>query len=168
MFIHQLLSTGALQRHIDDVLVPTYRRRYHALMSAIHEYLVPLGVVIDVGEGYEVSSSPAMQAFKGSSRNYPKSAGGFFTYLMLPPDLPPASKIAAVARERHECKFAFGDMFRIEGDSGSADRARQKGGFEMGIRLCWAWHVEEELVEGVRRIAKAIHDVRKEQTQKAQ
>lgn len=156
MFIHQLLSTGALQKHIQTVLVPTYRRRYHALMNAITEYLVPLGVVIDVGKTYE-----ATLASSGSSTNYPESAGGFFTYLMLPLDLPPAGKLAAVALERHKCKFAFGDMFRIDGDPGSARRAKEKGGFERGIRLCWAWHEEELLVEGVRRMADAIRDVRR-------
>ncbi|OJD37397.1 aminotransferase [Diplodia corticola] len=153
MFVHQMLSTGALQKHIDTVLVPTYRRRYHALMSAIKDYLMPLGVVIDVGKKYE---EPGLR--------HPESAGGFFTYLMLPPDLPPAEKLAAVARDKHKCKFAFGDMFKIEGDPGSAERARQKGGFEMGIRLCWAWLEEEQLVEGVRRMAQTIKDVRAEQS----
>ncbi|EOD46041.1 putative aminotransferase protein [Neofusicoccum parvum UCRNP2] len=147
MFIHQLISTGALQKHISTVLVPTYQRRYHALLKAIKDHLVPLGVVIDTGKPYETSLSSNSQASNAVSKQ-PDSAGGFFTYLMLPPDLPPAGKLAAVAREKHKVKFAFGDMFRIEGDPGSADRAKEKGGFEMGIRLCWAWHEEEELAEG--------------------
>ncbi|GME65443.1 hypothetical protein GTA08_BOTSDO02153 [Neofusicoccum parvum] len=162
MFIHQLISTGALQKHISTVLVPTYQRRYHALLNAIKDHLVPLGVVIDTGKPYETSLSSNSQASNAVSEQ-PDSAGGFFTYLMLPPDLPPAGKLAAVAREKHKVKFAFGDMFRIEGDPGSADRAKEKGGFEMGIRLCWAWHEEEELAEGVRRIADSIRDVRREQ-----
>ncbi|KKY22070.1 putative classes i and ii family protein [Diplodia seriata] len=135
MFVHQMLSTGALQNHIDTVLVPTYRRRYHALMSAIKEYLVPLGVVIDVGKKYEASIASSSQLYEGS-----------------------AGKLATIARDKHKCKFAFGDMFKIEGDPGSAERARRKGGFEMGIRLCWAWLEEEQLVEGVWRMAETIKD----------
>lgn len=168
MFIHQLISSGALQKHIDTVLVPTYRRRSYALISAIKEHLVPLGVKIDTGKSYDESLWSSMRHSQSSSLKYPESAGGFFTYLMLPPDLPPASRVAAIARENHKCKFAFGDMFRIEGDPGSAERARQRGGFEMGIRLCWAWHEEEQLIEGVKRMAKAIEDVRKEQVRTMQ
>ncbi|KAL0261853.1 Valine--pyruvate aminotransferase [Diplodia seriata] len=164
MFVHQMLSTGALQNHIDTVLVPTYRRRYHALMSAIKEYLVPLGVVTDVGKKYEASIASSSQLYEGSGTRYPESAGGFFTYLMLPSDLPQAGKLATIARDKHKCKFAFGDMFKIEGDPGSAERARRKGGFEMGIRLCWAWLEEEQLVEGVWRMAETIKDVRSEQS----
>ncbi|KAF4539992.1 Aminotransferase protein [Lasiodiplodia theobromae] len=164
MFVHQLLSTGALQNHIDTVLVPTYRRRYHVLMSAIEEYLVPLGVVIDVGKKYEITLASSGHCSEESGPHYPESAGGFFTYVMLPSDLPPAGKLAAIARDKHKCKFAFGDMFKIEGDPGSAERARQKGGFEMGIRLCWAWLEEEQLVEGVKRMAETIKDVRSEQS----
>lgn len=164
MFVHQLLSTGALQNHIDTVLVPTYRRRYHVLMSAIEEHLVPLGVVVDVGKKYEIALASSGQCSEESGPRYPESAGGFFTYVMLPSDLPPAGKLAAIARDKHKCKFAFGDMFKIEGDPGSAERARQKGGFEMGIRLCWAWLEEEQLVEGVKRMAETIKDVRSEQS----
>lgn len=140
-----MLRSGQLQSHIKSVLVPTYRRRYYILTTAIKELLVPLGVTIEV------------DVFK---KDPAATAGGFFTYLRLPKDLPSSRTIAAYALRKHLLRIAFGYMFAVTGDEGSTARAEAPGGFAECIRLCWAWHEEAELLEGIQRLARTILDIR--------
>jgi DNA-binding transcriptional MocR family regulator len=113
-------------------------------MAAINDLLVPLGVTVEV--------------------NTPKhstavTAGGFFTYLRLPDDLPAARVVAAFALE-NLLRIAFGHMFVVTGDDGSVVRAESVDGFAKCIRLCWAWHEEAEIKEGIERLASTILDIR--------
>ena len=53
------LQTGDLQRHVFEVLQPAFGKRYRALVGAINQWLVPLGVKLpqmdrDVVGGYFV------------------------------------------------------------------------------------------------------------------
>jgi hypothetical protein len=160
-----MLESGSLDMHINDTLVPVYRARYYTLMNAIQGELVPLGFEVSVGKPYEASLKSSKfngtNGFNGTdgtngthmndTTTPTREAGGFFTYLLLPADIPSASAFAATALEKYELKFAFGDMFQVAGDAGSADRAEK--GYGRGIRLCWAWHTEEEIKDGIRRLA---------------
>jgi DNA-binding transcriptional MocR family regulator len=137
-----MLRSGALQNHVTHVLIPEYRKRYYTLMSAITTVLLPLGVTIEVN----TSSS--------------STAGGFFTYLRLPDYLPSARVIAAYALKEKNLRIAFGHMFAVTGDEDSIKRAEEKGGFASCVRLCWAWHEELELKDGIKRLGEAIDDVR--------
>ncbi|KAH8898965.1 PLP-dependent transferase [Thozetella sp. PMI_491] len=145
-FVDKMLRTGQLQSHIKDSLVPTYRKRYYTLMAAVREHLVPLGVRVQ-------ASNP-----KDDAKN--ATAGGFFTYLELPEDLPPARTVAAVALKEKLLRIAFGHMFTVTGDAESVVRAEASGGFASCVRLCWAWHEEAEIAEGVRRLANTITDIK--------
>lgn len=162
MFINELLVSGDLEQHIAKVLIPTYRSRSAALLQAIKESLVPLGVTISVGTPYEDSlkSGKDSAASQSNGTKNPLAtvyqAGGFFTYLKLPSNLPPAADLATHAMSKYNLKFAFGGMFTIFGDDSSVERA--KTGIGHDIRLCWSWHTEDELREGVRRIADVIKD----------
>ncbi len=133
-----------MQKHIDEILVPTYQSRYRALMTAIKTHLEPLGVRITTGAPYMIPEDD----------NIVVPAGGFFTYISFPSELPGADVIAKRAKEEYALTFAYGDMFVVKGDETSAERSRK--GFGNGARLCWAWHEEEEIEEGVSRLGQLL------------
>ncbi|KAK1672382.1 aminotransferase [Colletotrichum godetiae] len=144
-FVDKMLRSGNLQTHIKKTLIPTYRKRYYALMSSIRDVLVPLGVKVE-----DNNPEGAAEA----------TAGGFFTYLRLPEDLPVARTVASIALKEKLLRVAFGHMFVVSGDKGSVQRAESKGGFSRLIRLCWAWHEVAEIKEGIERLAATIADIR--------
>lgn len=155
-FIEDMIASGRLQAHIKDTLIPTYRSRYYALFKAIDELLVPLGFEVTTGKPYEESS-----AIEVSGQRSAQVAGGYFTYLSIPADLRiDAGKLAALALEKYELRFAFGGMMAVEGDEGSSERAKE--GYGKGIRLCWAWHPEDEIREGIERLAQLVKEVKGE------
>jgi DNA-binding transcriptional MocR family regulator len=133
-----------MQSHIDDTLIPTYQSRYKVLMLAIKEYLEPLGVKITTGAPYIIPASEDTIV----------PAGGFFTYISFPPELPSADVIAKRAREDYALTIAYGEMFVVKGDETSIERAKK--GFGNGARLCWAWHEEKEIDEGVKRLGELL------------
>jgi DNA-binding transcriptional MocR family regulator len=145
-FIHHLLDTGALQTHIDKVLIPTYQVRYHVLMTAIKIHLEPLGVRVTTGVPYLTPEDDEVLP-----------VGGFFTYITFPSKLPTADVIAQRARSEHALVFAYGQLFAVEGDDTSL--ARSNEGFGRGARLCWAWHEEAEIEEGIARLGALLRSM---------
>lgn len=143
------MSTGALQKHIDDVLIPTYQSRYHVLMEAIENHLGPLGVKVSTGAPYLAPSKDEILP-----------AGGFFTYVSFPDELPTADVIAKRAMEEYQLKIAYGEMFVIKGDPASTERSRKT--FGNGARLCWAWHEEAEIETGTRRLRGLLETMLRE------
>ncbi|KAH6967734.1 pyridoxal phosphate-dependent transferase [Ilyonectria sp. MPI-CAGE-AT-0026] len=133
--IEKMLSSGALEAHIQNKLIPCYSARYYAMVDAIREYLEPLGVLITTGKPYSTIVL---------------AAGGFFLLITLPKGLPPTPVLAKISVEQHELKFAYGKMFEVKGDSGS--KRRSELGFGSTIRLCWAFHEENIIVEGIKRM----------------
>ncbi|ORY01819.1 aromatic amino acid aminotransferase [Clohesyomyces aquaticus] len=165
-FVHEMLDSGSLEKHLKQTVIPTFRSRYYAMIKAIETHLIPLGFSFSSGIPYN-SSSPANTGETNGKTNGHGSvgpdAGGYFLYIMLPVDFSTrGSELAALALKEHNLKFAYGDMFRIEGDAGSAERGGQ--GFGRGIRLSWAWHPSEEISEGIQRLAKIIQDLRSKET----
>ena len=148
VFVDELLSSGVLNEHIKNVLIPTYQSRYFSMMNAIHRHLVPLGVQVTTGKPYEVTSST----------DRTPEAGGFFTFISFPSDLPSADKIARRALEGYQLKIAYGQMMTVTGDPSSDQRAKKT--FGHGARLSWAWHNSDEIDEGVRRLAQLLTDLR--------
>ncbi|CCF33603.1 aminotransferase [Colletotrichum higginsianum] len=144
-FVDKMLRSGRLQSHIKDTLIPTYRERYYALMSAVEDVLVPLGVRVEANKPKDAATA---------------TAGGFFTYLRLPDDLPVAKNVAAIALKDKQLRVAFGHMFTVTGDEGSISRAEREDGFSRCIRLCWAWHEVAEIEEGINRLGATIIDIR--------
>ncbi|KAH7313024.1 pyridoxal phosphate-dependent transferase [Rhexocercosporidium sp. MPI-PUGE-AT-0058] len=125
-FLHHLLSTGAMQKHIDEVLIPVHQSRYKVSMNAINMHLEPLGVRITTGAPYVVPEKD----------NVLVPAGGFSPL------------------DEYALKFAYGEMFVVNGDETSAERS--KNGFGNGARLCWAWHEESEIQDGIERLARLL------------
>lgn len=68
--------------------------------------------------------------------------------------------MAAVALKEKKLRIAFGHMFTVAGDEESVQRAEAEGGFSKCIRICWAWHEEEDIREGVQRLAATVIEIR--------
>lgn len=165
-FVNEMLESGALQHHIKETLVPTFRARYYTMMSAIQRRLIPLGFQIDVGKPYERSLSSMNGHTNGYTNGHADDkhasieAGGYFTWILAPIDLADrVPELAAVALEKYNLKFAYGGMFQVAGDATSTERARE--GYGRGLRLAWAWHTAEEIAEGIERLAQVIEAARK-------
>ena len=148
MIIGRLLSSGDLERHIGGTLIPTYRRRYHVMLRAIEEQLLPLGITTALlgGKNGEVVTSPTV-------------VGGFFIWLNFPGTSVSAERVAKLALEHHDLRVAHGGMMTVAGDGECAKRAER--GFGMGVRLCWAWHTEDEIKEGIGRLAMAFEEAQR-------
>ncbi|KAJ5774763.1 Pyridoxal phosphate-dependent transferase major region subdomain 1 [Penicillium paradoxum] len=126
--IDQMFPTRIIQTHIHDVLQPKYAERYHTLLSAIQEHLVPLGVTL-----------PAPAA----------AAGGYFMWIGLPAPLI-AAEVAQRAESEEKLHVSPGNVFQVPGDSQLA------GAFADHLRLCFAWEDPRLLIEGVRRLARVL------------
>lgn len=142
-FIEQMFSSGALEKHIKQKLIPTYAARFYAMVDAIKEHLEPLGVRITIGKPYEATVG-------GTANQKMVLAGGFFLLITLPDNLVPAPVLAKAALENHHLKFAYGKMFEVKGDAGSVERSNAT--FANSIRLCWAFHEEKAIRAGIKRL----------------
>jgi DNA-binding transcriptional MocR family regulator len=58
--------------------------------------------------------------------------------------------LAKAALEKYQLKFAYGQMFEVKGDKGSIERWNAT--FAKSIRLCWAFHDEEAIEIGIKRL----------------
>ncbi|KAF3064302.1 hypothetical protein GL218_02739 [Daldinia childiae] len=149
--IDDMLVSGVLEHHIQNTLIPTYRRRYNALVEAIRTYLCPLGIRISTGKPYETF------AIDGEGKRVPTILlGGFFLYIDFPNgnQFPSATEIIRIGREEFGLTIASGEIFAVKGDPESLKRAQST--FNLGTRLCWAWNEETVLIEAIQRFAKAI------------
>lgn len=119
------------------------------MVAAIEEHLKPLGVQITTGVPY---ATTVIGANGQSSKTDGETiiAGGFFLLLTLPKGYPSASVLAKTAMEQHDLKFAYGKMFEVKGDKESKERSEK--GYGNTIRLCWAFHTEDKIMEGIKRM----------------
>ncbi|VUC38185.1 unnamed protein product [Clonostachys rosea] len=141
--VEKMLSSGALSSHIQKTLIPTYRARWLSMTKAIREHLYPLGVRIVGDEGEKAG----------------KIAGGFFLYLSFNACAASGPTIASIALDEYNLKIAPGGIFSVPDDPES--KVRGEDTYLHGARLCWAWNEEVVLVDGIKRLAKAILDASK-------
>ncbi|OTB02553.1 hypothetical protein M426DRAFT_13344 [Hypoxylon sp. CI-4A] len=149
--IDEMLVSGTLEQHVQNVLIPTYRKRYNVLVNAVKTYLYPLGIKIATGLPYEANAKD-----RDGNQVRTALAGGFFMYINFPDDesFPTADVINRIGGDEFALKIAPGEIFAVKGDAESYRRADLT--FNRGTRLCWAWNEEEDLVEAIRRYANAI------------
>lgn len=140
-----MLSSGAITQHLENVLIPTYARRYEVMLSAIRRLLFPFGVRI-MADHQDPANPDGSEGL----------AGGFFLYITFPEDgsLPPTEEIARFALEEFGLRIAPGKLFAVTDKD--SDRAARSNGYMSGARLCWAWHEEDVLVEGIQRLAEVL------------
>lgn len=130
-FINEMVdgrSTISLTSHIQNTLIPTYSRRHKLLLSAVLQYLVPLGII-----------PPANQYNVG---------GGFFLWLELPKALTSTDVVTAARQDG--VLIAYGTVSALpEGNDALSD-------YRDYIRLCFAWADEDRLAEGVIILAGTL------------
>jgi DNA-binding transcriptional MocR family regulator len=135
-FIYDMLATSNLQQHVFNVLQPAYFRRFHKMLKAIQEDLLPLGVTMP--------------------RTDHEVAGGYFIWLTLPHGLS-AEALAKRSLGEESLVIAPGPMFKVQGDNVG------KGmNFESDFRLCFSYLEEDLVVEGVHRLGKVLRKVLQE------
>ncbi|KAI6891521.1 PLP-dependent transferase [Hortaea werneckii] len=125
-----LLTSGQLDKHIRNVLRPTYARRYNKLINAITTHLLPLGFQLPQPDRDIV--------------------GGYFVWLKLPGRM--TAKALASACKREGVVIAPGTIFEVPGDRETAD-------FDGHMRLCFAWEEEGKFEEGVVRVAGVVREM---------
>jgi DNA-binding transcriptional MocR family regulator len=129
-FVYRMLADNVLQSHIAERLRPAYSTRYHSMMAAVKEYLLPLGLTMPQPD-----------------KNV---AGGYFLWLTLPGSLN-STRIAGRAAREENLTVIAGPQFKVDGDE-----ENEKARFEQALRLCYAWEDETLLEEGVIRLARVI------------
>jgi DNA-binding transcriptional MocR family regulator len=131
--VDELLRSGALEEHIQKVLLPAYKRRHQIMLSAIKRELVPLGVKVEEGK---VGQKDVF--------------GGYFLWIQLPTQVD-AEVVSEVCHQRENLIVAPGKMFEVAGD----ERIK----FENSVRLCFSWEKEEVLDWGVTVLSRVVKDV---------
>lgn len=121
------------------------------MVSAIQQLLEPVGVEITSGKPYTFLVMKDQNTTVATSVNI---AGGYFLLLSLPKSLPPTPELAKTALEEYGLKFAYGKMFEVKGDA--AGKQRSEAGFGNTVRLCWAYHEEDLIVEGIKRLRDVL------------
>jgi DNA-binding transcriptional MocR family regulator len=130
--MNELLSSSSLQTHIENVLQPTYQRRYNLMVEAIKGELLPLGVTMANGKD--------------------GLFGGYFIWIELPVD---AGLVTSRAKSEEELIVAPGKIFEVQGD----DSVK----FPCGLRLCFSSEPEGRLSEGVKRLARVVKEILREE-----
>ena len=157
-FVHQLLASGDLARHLAHVLRPAYQRRHAVLLAAVRRLLVPLGARVCAADGTPVPD--AQQQGEGEEAVL-RVYGGFFLWITFAETtpaadgggagrkVPPAATIAARCLRDENLTVGAGHLFEVHGDEAAVRFARD-------LRLCFAWEDEPDLVDGVERLARVV------------
>jgi len=122
------IRSSQLDKHIDEVLKPALQKKSQALLGAISNFLVPLG--IQVGGALD------------------EVTGGYFISLKLPAHINSQSLCDRAEREQG-LLLACGKLFAVHGDGNTASG-------DDFVRLCFAYEDESRLVDGIKRMAVLI------------
>lgn len=140
-YMAKLIETGGLQKHIREVLQPSYARRWRRLVGEIEKHLEPLGVKIVKGEMDKGENEEAKK-----DREVEEVAGGYFLWVELP------AGVSAVEYAKRclevEVPILAGPRFAIPGD--------QSLTFEKNVRLCFSCIDEDLMGEAVEKIAGVL------------
>jgi DNA-binding transcriptional MocR family regulator len=141
----RVLSTGALERHLDWVVRPALGRRHALVVGEVGRVLGGLGVRVWGGIAL---GGAGVGAADGAPEEGGEVFGGYFVWLTLPGGLD-AAVVAERARVEEELVVAPGRLFEVAGDE---DAARFPG----NVRLSFSWADEEDIVEGVARLGRVL------------
>lgn len=133
--ISDLVSSGELERMVDETTRPALRRRHGLMMDAVTKHLVP--------HGAEVRTSSLLGG---------DVYGGYFVWITLDVETL-AQTVGTAALDEENLIIGVGNMFEVKGDEKSVK-------FDKQIRLCFAWEPEEDLVEGVERLGRLLKRMR--------
>lgn len=142
----ELARAGDLARHVDGACRPALRRRHARMMRAVHERLDRFRIEVRDGNSVVGSASSA-----GEGEETSMTYGGYFVWITFPRG-PAAADITRRAMESENLIVSPGSLFEVKGDEGSVR-------FENSIRLCFSWEEEDDLVEGVARLGRAVESL---------
>ncbi|MCJ1479118.1 hypothetical protein MMC13_007802 [Lambiella insularis] len=131
-FMTELLESGELEKHLHEKLQPAYARRYRAMIAAIKDVLVPMGVTLPQSDRAVV--------------------GGYFIWFSLPDPIK-ADDFAAQAQAEEQVIVGPGSLFEVYGDAKEGTLSRE-------VRVCFAWVEEALLSEGIARLGRVIKTMR--------
>ncbi|KAI1640111.1 pyridoxal phosphate-dependent transferase [Biscogniauxia mediterranea] len=160
----EALRAGHVEAHVRGALRPAFRRRHALMAGAARRELGGLG-----GGGVRVWDG--LEEGGGGGGFF----GGYFLWISFPREIetvitttsggsggnngdreekkkvlfPPAAAVAERCRKDEDLLVGWGALFEVHGDEAAAR-------FERDIRLCFAWEDEEDLVEGVARLARVV------------
>ncbi|CCC13558.1 unnamed protein product [Sordaria macrospora k-hell] len=140
--IHEILSSGALEKHLTEIVRPGLQKRHALMLSTIKRELGPLGIKVleDNRTGAERKD------------DQPALSGGYFLWLELPESVPfTAKEVAERALEEEKLVVSPGENAEVSGDGETA-----KIRFPKHLRACFSWEEEEDLVEGVERLGRVV------------
>uniref|UniRef100_A0A8H7TMR1 Aminotransferase class I/classII large domain-containing protein n=1 Tax=Bionectria ochroleuca TaxID=29856 RepID=A0A8H7TMR1_BIOOC len=132
--LSDLVHSGELQTHIDQVIRPSLQRRHKLMLDTLRQHLVPLGAEVRHGSllGADIY-------------------GGYFVWIAH--NLGVSSDvISKAAQEEENMIIGGGNMFAVKGD----DSVR----FDNEIRLTFAWLEEQDIVDGVERLAALFQRIK--------
>lgn len=133
--VAEFMASGRLDSHVRDVLLPAYARRRALMDGAIRDLLCPLGArVVEDWEGRE---------------------GGFYIWLRLPGFLD-GGLVAARCSESEALSVWPGNAFEVAGDV--------RGELGPYLRLCYSWEDEDNIREGIGRLARVVQDLTRDRT----
>ncbi|KAL0944606.1 aminotransferase [Colletotrichum truncatum] len=138
MFMAEMLKSGVIQKHIDENTRPALAKRHKVMMNAVDEYILrPFGGGIKM---------------KQSSLEGAGIYGGYFVWFSLPEGMS-SREAAARAKDTEELIIGHGGQFEVHGDEDSVRLGRE-------IRLCFSWEPEDDIVEGIQRLARVLKSMR--------
>ncbi|KAI0179521.1 pyridoxal phosphate-dependent transferase [Hypoxylon sp. FL1284] len=139
----QLVSSGDLETYLDDIVRPALQKRHVVMMDAVNKYILPHDVEV-----------------RGSGLLGAEIYGGYFVWLTLPGGVL-AKDVADRAMKEENVIVGSGNMFQVHGDE---ERIR----FDNAIRLTYSWLLEEDMVEGVRKVGDVIRKIKENPADRTQ
>ncbi|KAK9783731.1 hypothetical protein SCAR479_00290 [Seiridium cardinale] len=135
----ELLKSGELDHHIEEKLKPNYQRRHSLMADTIQRVLVPLGAKLRFS---------SLEGDKEKDHIF----GGYFLWMHFPEG--PSAKLISDRCREENLAVGHGELFEVQGDEKAVR-------LENDMRLCFAWEDEDDLVEGVERLGRAVEAVKK-------
>jgi DNA-binding transcriptional MocR family regulator len=142
--ICEIMRAGELESHIAKTVRPALQRRHGNALAAVKEMLGPLGV--------QVRNASLGSAYGEQAMSNEPLYGGYFLWLTLRKDGPSAQTIAGRAKREENLIVAPGPIFEVFGD----EKAVQ---FSHNIRITYSWEEEDNILEGIRRLARVMRTV---------
>ncbi|EDO65426.2 PLP-dependent transferase [Neurospora crassa] len=150
--IHELIQSGALDRHLSEVVRPGLQKRHALTMDAIRrELVVPLGVRV-----IEDNRTGAERKEKEG-----EVYGGYFLWLELPETGFTAKEVAERALEEERLVVSPGENAEVSGEGIPKENVGIR--FPRHLRVCFSWEEEEDLVEGVERLGRVLRKMMEEE-----
>ncbi|RFU26607.1 hypothetical protein B7463_g9744, partial [Scytalidium lignicola] len=138
--VSEMMLAGEVNPHI-ETLKSVYTKRRELIVREIER------VLRDLNAGGSVREAAGWKARPENNEHEEGVVGGYFVWIDLPSGLS-AVELAIRATDEENVVVAPGKIFEVPGDESVV--------FDDGVRLCFSWVEEDELVEGIVRLGRMI------------